>query len=110
MKRNTIILFAAIGLSAASVIAAAGQSLAPVNVNAQLKVDCTPPNSQAVCAAWHEAIRRSFSQREIGMLFGARTAYPEYLTSYAKVKARYDALQGEFAVAHAAEFGNIASK
>jgi hypothetical protein len=37
-------------------------------------------------------IRQNFSEREIGMLFGAATAYPEYRTSYSSVRERYDNL------------------
>jgi hypothetical protein len=113
MKHNTLILIGA-GLLAATSFThagfanAAGQ-LAPVQVHGTA-VDCTPPNDNAVCSAWHEQIRRNFSSREIGMLFGARTAYPEYLTSYGKVEARYNAMQAEFATTHAAELDTIASK
>ncbi|MGH8041920.1 MAG: hypothetical protein ACREPN_07750 [Rudaea sp.] len=110
MKRNTIILSTAIGLAAAYGLANAGQSLAPVNVNATAQANCTPPNSQAVCAAWHEQIRRNFNQREIGMLFGARTSYPNYGASFDRVKARYGALQGEFTAAQTSELGTVASK
>ncbi len=44
-------------------------------------LDCTPPNSAEECAEFHKEIRRNFSSREIGMLFGAATAYPEYRTA-----------------------------
>jgi len=54
-------------------------------------LDCTPPNSAIECAAFHKEIRRNFSSREIGMLFGASTAYPEARTAYSKVAERYDA-------------------
>jgi hypothetical protein len=60
-------------------------------------IDCTPPNDSSDCAALHEQIRANFSPREIGMLFGARTSYPEYPTSYDRVKARYDTLTSDFA-------------
>jgi len=48
------------------------------------------------CTAWHRVIRANFSQREIGILFGTATSYPEYATSYARIKGRYERLQGEF--------------
>ena len=65
--------------------------------------DCTPPNANdsAMCAAFQDAIRRNFSEREIGMLFGAATAYPEYRTSYSWVKERYQWLQEDFAANYA---------
>jgi hypothetical protein len=56
----------------------------------KLTLDCAPPNSAQACAAFHAEIRRNFTQREIGMLFGGATSYPEYRTSYSRVVARYD--------------------
>ena len=102
MKRTTFAIITAIAFATSS-FANAGerQSLDAVKVNSSGQ-DCTPPNDSAVCSAWHEEIRRNFSSREIGMLFGAATAYPEYKTSYSKVKARYERLQGEFAATHLA--------
>jgi hypothetical protein len=41
-------------------------------------------------------IRANFSPREIGILFGTATSYPEYATSYTRIKGRYERLQGEF--------------
>lgn len=62
------------------------------------KVDaaCAPPSDLVACAAWHQVIRANFSPREIGILFGTATSYPEYATSYARIKDRYVRLQGEF--------------
>lgn len=97
MKRNTIILFTAIAMSAASGIAGAAQSLATVKVNSNTIVDCTPPNDLAVCSAFHAQIRGNFSVREIGMLFGAATSYPESLTSQSRLQQRYRAMSQEFA-------------
>lgn len=87
MKRTllAIALFTAAGFAGA-----ADQSLSPVTVNDSTKsIDCTPPNDQAECAKLHAMIRNNFSSREIGMLFGASTAYPESKTSYTRVKERY---------------------
>lgn len=69
--------------------------LAPVSVHGagSLQRDaCRPPSSDEACSALHLQLRREFSRREIGMLFGAATSYPEFLTSYARVNARYQAL------------------
>lgn len=65
--------------------------------------DCTPPNAldTPLCAAWQDTIRRHFTEREIGMLFGAATSYPEYRTSYSRVKERYQWLQDDFAANYA---------
>jgi hypothetical protein len=104
MKRTILSITLGACLIFASTLAAAGerQSLATVDVNGSSLSDCAPPNDRAACAAWHKEIRRNFTSRQIGMLFGAATSYPEYKTSYSKVKARYDRLQGEFAANYAA--------
>ena len=87
MKRTML----AIALVTATGFAsAADQSLAPVTVeNSSHAIDCTPPNDQPECAKLHALIRNNFSSREIGMLFGASTSYPEYRASYQRTKERY---------------------
>ncbi|GAA0722654.1 hypothetical protein [Dokdonella soli] len=81
-------------LCAASGLAGAGdnpqRTLAPITVQRGQANDCTPPSSDKACATLHAQIRHDFSKREIGMLFGARTSYPESLTSYGRVHARYE--------------------
>ena len=109
MKRTIVAIVAGIGLAfLGSACAAERQNLEVVKVTSS-GLDCTPPNASAVCSAWHEQIRRNFTAREIGMLFGAATSYPEYRTSYSRVKDRYDRLQGEFAATWQAN-GAVASK
>lgn len=97
MKRTLL----AIALSVAAVGYAGAQDyddqvLAPVVVEHvdidRLVENCTPPAAAPGCASFHAMIRQNFSEREIGMLFGAATAYPEYLTSYSAVRERYDAM------------------
>jgi len=69
--------------------------LAPVSVQGSARLqrnDCAPPSSDAACRALHLQLRHEFSRREIGMLFGAATSYPEFLTSYSRVHSRYQAL------------------
>jgi hypothetical protein len=97
MKRTLL----AIALSVAAVGYAGAQDyddqvLAPVIVEHvdidRLVENCTPPTSAPGCAGFHAMIRQNFSEREIGMLFGAATAYPEYRTSYTSVRERYDAM------------------
>jgi hypothetical protein len=77
-----------------------GASLASANNNGQLAAvtvhqdrfataDCTPPNDSKECADFHAAIRRNFSTREIGMLFGAATGYQEYPTAFERTRAKY---------------------
>ena len=53
-------------------------------------LECAPPNSALDCAKFHGEIRRNFSAREIGMLFGPSSAYAEYRSSYSQVAGRYD--------------------
>lgn len=69
------------------------ETLAPIVVErvvpGRMIFDCEPPNSAAECARFHELIRENFTPHEIGMLFGASTAYPDYLTSYDRTRARY---------------------
>jgi hypothetical protein len=98
VKRITLAIVIAVAF-AGHANAGERQSLEAVKVSSSAQ-DCTPPNASSVCRAWHEEIRRNFSSREIGMLFGAATSYPEYQTSYSKVKARYDRLQEQFAANH----------
>jgi len=92
MNRFTSIVVGA-GLLAATGLANAAGQLAPVTVNQNMLsvADCRPPNASKTCSEFHAAIRRHFSTREIGLLFGASTAYPEYLSSNDELRARYDA-------------------
>ncbi len=94
MHRFTSIVLGAGLLAATSFANAAGQ-LAPVNVRSNAIADCTPPSDSQECADFHAAIRRNFSTREIGMLFGAASAYPEYLTSNDRLHAKYVAFVRE---------------
>jgi hypothetical protein len=112
MKRYTSIAVCAGMLCATSFANAAGNQLAPVTVtgNTQALASCTPPDARPVCAAWHAEIRRNFSNYEIGELFGARTAYPNYSVSFDRLQVRYNALMGEFAATNAADLDAIASK
>ena len=91
MQRYTSIILGAGLLAATSLANAAGQ-LASVQVqgNTQsIAAECTPPNDTQECADFHAAIRKNFTSREIGMLFGGATGYQEYLTSIERVRAKY---------------------
>ncbi|HET7778522.1 MAG TPA: hypothetical protein VFL07_08215 [Rudaea sp.] len=98
MKRTLFavaISLATMGYACAEVVYE-DQVLAPVIVEHvdvdRLVQNCTPPQSAPECASFHELIRQSFTEREIGMLFGAATSYPEYRTSYNSVRERYESL------------------
>lgn len=58
--------------------------------------NCMPPSDLVACTAWHQVIRANFSPREIGILFGTATSYPEYATAHARIKTRYARLHEEF--------------
>jgi hypothetical protein len=94
MKRYTSIVIGAGLLAATSLANAAGQ-LAPVKVQGSstqsISTECAPPNDSKDCADFHALIRKNFSTREIGMLFGAPTAYQEYRTSNDRTRAKYAA-------------------
>lgn len=51
--------------------------------------ECTPPTSLASCADVNREIRENFTPRQIGMLFGASTSYPEYFTVDDRLLAKY---------------------
>ncbi|MBS0570267.1 MAG: hypothetical protein JSS28_06655 [Proteobacteria bacterium] len=112
MKRFTSIAIAVGMLATTSLAGAAGNQLTPVKVegSTQLAAACTPPNDSAICSAWHAVVRANFTPREIGMLFGARTSYPNYGASFDRIQARYNVLQGEFAATHAIEMNAVAAK
>ena len=82
-------------LAIAPALALAGNgpqsTLAPITVQQDLQHDCTPPSADRECAALHRQIRHTFNKREIGMLFGSRTSYPEYPIAYPRASARYQA-------------------
>jgi hypothetical protein len=67
------------------------RTLAPITIHRDLLDDCTPPSSSRTCTSLHAQIRHVFSKREIGMLFGHRTSYADYWSSYDLVRARYQA-------------------
>jgi len=60
------------------------------NVQSGYSMDCTPPNSAEECAQFHREIRKNFSSREIGMLFGASTAYAESRSASTWVAQRFE--------------------
>lgn len=53
-------------------------------------MDCTPPNWTAECEQFHREIRKNFTMREISMLFGPTTAYPESRAIAPRVAERFE--------------------
>lgn len=91
----------AIMLAGVAGMATAGgeNTLPPVTVSGAAISQCVPPDAMggAACDAFDRMIRANFTQREIGMLFGARTSYPEYLTGGVdRLQRRYDALVRQY--------------
>lgn len=112
MKFQTIAL--AITLAGICGAAAAGNNtLQPVNVS-DVTVQCAPPDDTAgpACDAFDRLVRANFTPREIGMLFGHSTSYPEYRTGgIDRLQRRYQALmQGYLAGQAQPAAGALAAK
>jgi hypothetical protein len=104
-----------VGMAGAAAAAGQNQVLPSVNVQAAGISGCTPPNDTTgqACDGYNQFLRANFSAREIGMLFGYQTSYPEGLTGgIDRLQHRYQTLLQEFVAAQsAANAGSdIASK
>jgi len=90
MKRTALAILLCM---AANSIWAEEDTLQPIVVERinghRVITDCSPPNDAPPCSAFHALIRQNFTTREIGMLFGAATAYQEYPTGYSFARERY---------------------
>lgn len=94
-----------VGMAGAAVAAGQNQVLPSVNVQAAGLSGCTPPNDTSghACDAYDQFLRANFSAREIGMLFGYQTSYPESLSGgIDRLHERHDALLRQYLAAHAA--------
>jgi hypothetical protein len=116
MKLSTISI-AIVLASVAGIASAAGQDtvMSPINVAGASVAECAPPNDHTghACDAFNQMLRANFSPREIGMLFGARTSYPEYLTGgIDRLQRRYQVVVQEYVAAQrrAASGTDIAAK
>lgn len=96
--------------------AAAGNAdtLAPVDVSGTAIAQCVPPDDAggSACDRFHDLIRANFTRREIGMLFGARSSYPENrVGGFDRVQRRYQALVQAYLTAQPqAGAGSVAAK
>ena len=89
------------------VASAAGQDkvMPEINVQAAGVSACTPPNDTTghACDAYDQFLRANFTSREIGMLFGYQTSYPESLTGgIDRLHKRYNVLLQQYVAAHSA--------
>ena len=116
MKLSAITI-AVVLAGVAGIASAAGQGkvMPEVNVQAAGISGCTPPNDTAghACDAYDQFLRDNFSAREIGMLFGYQTSYPESLSGgIDRLHKRYDTLLQQYIAAQPAVHGgtDVASK
>lgn len=100
----------------AGVASAAGQSkvMHPIVVSGAPISECLPPNGNTghACDAFNQLVRANFTPREIGMLFGYQTSYPESLSGGVdRLEHRYQAvLQQYIAAQNAAKGANVAAR
>jgi hypothetical protein len=116
MKLSAITI-ATILAGLAGVASAAGQNkvMPEVNVQAAGISACTPPNDTTghACDGYDQFLRANFTAREIGMLFGYQTSYPESLTGgIDRLHKRYDALLQQYIAAQSVTHAgtDVASK
>lgn len=106
----------AIVLAGITGVAAAGNGNAaqPANASGPAIAQCVPPDDTAghACDRFHDLLRAHFTPREIGMLFGARTSYPEFLTGgIDRLQRRYEAfVQRYLAELNLPEAASLADK
>lgn len=102
------------GLAGTAVAAGQGRTMQSVTVTGTPVSACTPPNdsSRHACDAYNQMLRANFSAREIGMLFGYQTAYPESLAGGVdRLQHRYQVVLQEFVAAQQrAEEARVAAK
>lgn len=101
-------IFVAIVLAGVSCAAMAGnpaQTTGSTSVAARQKniAKCRPPNGNMgrACDNYDQWLRSNFTLREIGMLFGCQSAYPEYVTGGTdRLEKRYNALLRQYIAGH----------
>ncbi len=113
MKSQAITITVAMVLAgfAGSALAGSDQTLAPVYVSAADIATCTPPAYELACENFHRMIRANLTVREIGMLFGASSSYPESLSGgVERARRRYDGLVHEYLAEQSAVHEQVAVK
>ena len=110
MKLSTIsiaiVLAGVVGIASA---AGQGKVMQPITVSGAPVAQCTPPSDTTghACDAFDQLIRANFSRREIGMLFGYQTSYPESLTGgIERLQHRYQAVLQQYVAAQKGAAGN----
>lgn len=110
MKLSAVYV-AVVLVSLAGVASAAGQNkvMQPITVSGVDVSACTPPNDTTghACDDYDQFLRANFSAREIGILFGYQTSYPESLTGgIERLQHRYQAVLQQYVAAQKAAAGN----
>lgn len=76
-----------------------GQLMKTVHVSGSDISACIPPNGSTghACDRYDQLLRGNFTPRQLGMLFGDQTSYPQYRTGgIARLQKRYDALMEQY--------------
>jgi len=102
------------GIAGTAFAAGQGKTMQSVTVMGAPAAECAPPNDHTghACDAFNQLVRANFTRREIGMLFGASTSYPEYVTGGVdRLQRRYQAVLQEYVAAQQqASNANVAGK
>jgi hypothetical protein len=102
------------GIAGTAFAAGQGKTMQPVTVTGAPAAECAPPNVHTghACEGFNQLVRAHFTPREIGMLFGAGTSYPEYVTAgIDRLQRRCQAVLQEYLAAQqAASHADIAAK
>lgn len=103
MKLNAIITAVALaGFASAAFAGNQSRLMQPVTVMGTPIAACTPPSDVLghACDDYARFVRANFTPREIGMLFGYRSSYPEYLSGgIDSLHVRYQSLLQQYLAA-----------
>ena len=114
MKLRTIAIAIAIAALAGNAAAAQTvETLQPVTISGATVAQCTPPNDHTghACDNFNQWVRANFSKRELGMLFGASTSYPESrIGGIERLQKRYQMLLHEYVAAQNVAGEQVAGK
>lgn len=108
MKLHVLPISIAVAIAGICGVASAAQqseTLPPITVQGLPVGTCVPPNGHTrhECDAFNQLVRANFSAREIGMLFGNRTSYPESRTGgIDRLQRRYQAVMQAYVAAQQA--------
>jgi hypothetical protein len=116
MKLSTFFIAIVLaGIGAAASAAGQGKAMQPVVVSGAAVGECVPPNDHTghACDVFNGLIHANFTPREIGMLFGNQSSYPEARTGgIDRLQRRYQAVVQAYVAAQqaASQSASVASK